>query len=93
MNQKEIKELIEFLIDKDIAEFELERGDVKLRVKRAGTQAVPQVVAVAAPLPIAAAPAVSVPAPLLMPRRPALPRRLHLPLRPPRVKTNPLGRL
>jgi acetyl-CoA carboxylase biotin carboxyl carrier protein len=63
MNQKEIKELIEFLIDKDIAEFELERGDVKLRVKRAGTQAVPQVVAVAAPLPIAAAPAVSAPAP------------------------------
>jgi len=34
MNQKEIKELIEFLIEKDIAEFELERGDVKLRVKR-----------------------------------------------------------
>ena len=34
MNQKEIKELIEFLIEKDIAEFELERGDVKLKVKR-----------------------------------------------------------
>ncbi|HLH07435.1 MAG TPA: acetyl-CoA carboxylase biotin carboxyl carrier protein [Terriglobales bacterium] len=34
MNQKEIKELIDFLIEKDIAEFELERGDVKLRVKR-----------------------------------------------------------
>ncbi len=34
MNQKELKELIEFLIEKDIAEFELERGDVKLRVKR-----------------------------------------------------------
>ena len=36
MNQKELKELIEFLIEKDIAEFELERGDVKVRVKRAG---------------------------------------------------------
>jgi len=36
MNQKELKELIEFLIEKDIAEFELERGDVKLRVKRGG---------------------------------------------------------
>lgn len=36
MNQKEIKELIEFLIEKDIAEFELERGDVKMRIKRAG---------------------------------------------------------
>ncbi len=36
MNQKELKELIEFLIEKDIAEFELERGDVKVRVRRAG---------------------------------------------------------
>ena len=34
MNQREIKELIEFLVQKDIAEFELERGDLKLRVKR-----------------------------------------------------------
>ncbi len=34
MNQKEIKELIEFLVEKDIAEFEMERGDVKIRVKR-----------------------------------------------------------
>ena len=71
MNQKEIRELIEFLIEKDIAEFELERGDVKLRVKRAGQQVAPQVVTVAAPLPIAAAapvppppsPAAHVPAP------------------------------
>src|SRR5215472_192053 len=34
MNQKELKELIEFLIDKDISEFELERGDVKVRIRR-----------------------------------------------------------
>jgi acetyl-CoA carboxylase biotin carboxyl carrier protein len=34
MNQKELKELVEFLIEKDIAEFELERGDVKLRIRR-----------------------------------------------------------
>ena len=34
MNQKELKELIEFLIEKDITEFELERGDVKVRIKR-----------------------------------------------------------
>ena len=33
MNQKEIRELIEFLIEKDVAEFELESGDVKLRVR------------------------------------------------------------
>ena len=35
MNQKELKELIEFLIEKDITEFELERGDVKIKIKRA----------------------------------------------------------
>ena len=39
MNQKELKELIEFLIEKDIAEFELERGDVKVRIRRAGEPA------------------------------------------------------
>ena len=38
MNQKELKELIEFLIEKDVTEFELERGDVKVRIKR-GTEA------------------------------------------------------
>ena len=38
MNLKELKELIEFLIEKDIAEFELERGDVKVRIRRAGEQ-------------------------------------------------------
>ncbi len=53
MNQKELKELIEFLIEKDIAEFELERGDLKMRLKR---RADPQIVAapvVAAPAPAA----------------------------------------
>ena len=46
MNQKELKELIEFLIEKDIAEFELERGDVKVRIKRGAEH----VVAPAAPV-------------------------------------------
>jgi acetyl-CoA carboxylase biotin carboxyl carrier protein len=36
MNQKELKELIEFLIEKDITEFELERGDVKVKIRRGG---------------------------------------------------------
>ena len=40
MNQKELKELIEFLIEKDVAEFELERGDVKVRIRRAGEPSV-----------------------------------------------------
>jgi len=73
MNQKEIKELIEFLIDKDIAEFELERGDVKLRVKRAGAQTAPQVVTVAAPMPIVTAPSTHVPMPA--PAAPSTPTR------------------
>jgi len=38
MNQKELKELIEFLIEKDIAEFELERGDVKVKIRRGVVQ-------------------------------------------------------
>lgn len=75
MNQKELKELIEFLIEKDIAEFELERGDVKVKIKRAGehtvlhSQAEPRFYAVP-PAPagiemgaIAAAPPVAAPAP------------------------------
>ena|SRR5215472_9936186 len=33
MNQKELKELIDFLKERDVSEFELERGDVKVRVK------------------------------------------------------------
>lgn len=54
MNQKELKELIEFLIEKDISEFELERGDVKVRIKRgADAQPVPVIT------PIAAAPIVA----------------------------------
>jgi len=59
MNQKELKELIEFLIEKDIAEFELERGDVKVRIKRAaepsgssGPAAQPHFAMHAAPSPV-----------------------------------------
>jgi acetyl-CoA carboxylase biotin carboxyl carrier protein len=56
MNSKEIKELIEFLIEKDVTEFELERGDVKMRIKRG--QEVHMVQAPIAPVmaaPVAAA--------------------------------------
>jgi acetyl-CoA carboxylase biotin carboxyl carrier protein len=49
MNQKELKELIEFLIEKDIAEFELERGDVKVKIKRSGLTVPPGASAVVAP--------------------------------------------
>jgi acetyl-CoA carboxylase biotin carboxyl carrier protein len=59
LNQKEIKELIDYLIEKDIAEFELERGDVKLRMKRA-TEA-PPVSYVQAPPTAHSAPATHAP--------------------------------
>jgi acetyl-CoA carboxylase biotin carboxyl carrier protein len=60
MNQKEIKELIELLVEKDITEFVLERGDIKVHVKRGGPTApvvhlAPAVSAVQ-PLPIAVTP-------------------------------------
>ena len=63
MNQKELKELIEFLIEKDVTEFELERGDVKVRIKRGapagGSQDVHYVAVppMAAPVPVEARPA------------------------------------
>jgi len=58
MNQKELKELIEFLIEKDIAEFELERGDVKVRIKRGAEVATPVISHITA-MPSAAPPSVS----------------------------------
>lgn len=39
MNQKELRELIEFVIERDISEFEFERGDVKIRIKRGAAEA------------------------------------------------------
>lgn len=67
MNQKEIKELIELLVEKDIAEFEMERGDVKLHIKRGSAAAAPHVVQVAAP-PVQAVPVVAtVPAATISP--------------------------
>jgi acetyl-CoA carboxylase biotin carboxyl carrier protein len=53
MNQKELKELVEFLIEKDISEFELERGDVKVRIKRGMAPAANTIIhQVPAPSPI-----------------------------------------
>jgi acetyl-CoA carboxylase biotin carboxyl carrier protein len=59
MNQKELKELIDFLIEKDISEFELERGDVKVRIKRGAEAAAPLITHAMpmATMPMAAPPA------------------------------------
>jgi acetyl-CoA carboxylase biotin carboxyl carrier protein len=61
MNQKEIRELIEFLVEKDIAEFELQRGDVKLLIRRSNAaQSAPvvQVAPAVAPVQVMPVPAV-----------------------------------
>lgn len=61
MNQKELKELIDFLIEKDISEFELERGDVKVRIKRGADSTAP-IITHSVPMPIASVPMVPTPA-------------------------------
>jgi acetyl-CoA carboxylase biotin carboxyl carrier protein len=75
MNQKELKELIEFLIEKDIAEFELERGDVKVRIKRAGEHAAVHAAGEARFFAVPAATTLSVEsgAPPVAPAAPAVP--------------------
>lgn len=69
MNLKELKELIEYLKEQDISEFELERGDVKVRIKRGAEH----VVSVAAPVvPYATMPTQAGP-PTGHPAAPAIP--------------------
>jgi acetyl-CoA carboxylase biotin carboxyl carrier protein len=89
MNQKELKELIEFLIEKDISEFELERGDVKVRIKRGADAqpvsvitpmaAVPAMPPMTAAAPVTPAPATPAPAASQTPAVPAqAEEELHL---------------
>src|SRR5215470_16314655 len=75
MNQKELKELIDFLIERDISEFELERGDVKVRIKRGADSAthVVSTVPAYAPIPVPVAPAVTAPHAAALPVPPAQP--------------------
>ncbi len=61
MNHKELKELIEFLVEKDIAEFELERGDVKVRVKRGSETVIVAPESRVGPVPVASSSAVVMP--------------------------------
>jgi acetyl-CoA carboxylase biotin carboxyl carrier protein len=68
MNQKELKELIEFLKEQDIAEFELERGDVKVRIKRALPPSATEARYVA--VPAAAPPTVMLEGPAVAPSQP-----------------------
>ncbi len=64
MNQNEIRELIELLVEKDITDFELERGDIKLHIRRGGVLQPPPVVHVApavASIPVSTVAAVASP--------------------------------
>jgi acetyl-CoA carboxylase biotin carboxyl carrier protein len=86
MNQKEIRELIEFLVEKDIAEFELERGDVKVKVKRGGAHTVVQArtevpyvpVPIVSAGPVAVQPAVAPVAPAAEAAPPPAAENLHI---------------
>jgi len=65
MNSDAIKELLDLVQAHDLAEFEIEDGDFKLRVKRGGSQVVTHVMpaAPAAPAAIASASAPAAPPP------------------------------
>jgi len=85
MNQKELKELIDFLVEKDITEFELERGDVKVRVKRGAEPVVipamsapPQMQVAPAAQPSAAPASSTTAAPLAAPAESAEETGLHV---------------
>ena len=85
MNQKELKELIDFLIEKDISEFELERGDVKVRIKRgfdahahAIAAVVPAPATVPAPIIAVAPPPGAAPSPAAAAPAPAAEESLHV---------------
>jgi acetyl-CoA carboxylase biotin carboxyl carrier protein len=78
MNQKELRELIEFLKEQDIAEFELERGDVKVRIKRSVQAAVPAETRIVA-IPTAAPAVQQVAAPSSAPVSAAAPKEAVAP--------------
>jgi acetyl-CoA carboxylase biotin carboxyl carrier protein len=74
MTLKEIKELIDTLKEKDIAEFELERGNERIRIRRAAANGAPIAFASITPsLPAQAAP-LSPPAAPAAPELPAPPK-------------------
>ena len=61
MTLKEIKELIDTLTEKDVAEFELERGNERIRIRRHSPNGPPQI-AFASVSPALSAPPVAAPA-------------------------------
>jgi acetyl-CoA carboxylase biotin carboxyl carrier protein len=66
MTLDEIKQLVDFVLERDLSEFELERADVKLRLK-SGTVVQAVVAAPAAPAAPVAVPVAAAPAPVAAP--------------------------
>jgi acetyl-CoA carboxylase biotin carboxyl carrier protein len=73
MELDEIKQILDMMREHDLAEFELERGDTKIRVKKQGaaqwavSPAMAPVVAGLQPPPVVAGPAAAAPAPAAAP--------------------------
>jgi acetyl-CoA carboxylase biotin carboxyl carrier protein len=63
-NQDEIKEILEMMREHELSEFELERGDLKIRIKKSGTAPSVPVIAVTQP----AVPQATLPAPTASPQ-------------------------
>jgi acetyl-CoA carboxylase biotin carboxyl carrier protein len=63
-NQDEIKEILEMMREHELSEFELERDDLKIRIKKSGTPASVPVIAVTQP----AVPQATLPAPTASPQ-------------------------
>ncbi len=69
MNIDELKQILEIVREHGISEFELEREDMKLRIKKNGLELTPEVIS-RMPAPVAAVP---VPASVVRPVTPAAP--------------------
>jgi len=81
MNLKEIKELVQFLKEEEITEFELERGDVKLRIKRGSpesAQALTERIIAVHPAPASPAPVPAASAAPPIPEPPKPEEGLHM---------------
>ena len=63
MTWKEIKELIDTLTEKDVAEFELERGNERIRIRRHSPAGPPQIAFASVSPALSAPPVAATPAP------------------------------
>jgi acetyl-CoA carboxylase biotin carboxyl carrier protein len=66
MNLDDIRQILDLVREHDLAELEIERDGLKVRVRKAGDRVtvIPPTVPVAAPAPVNAAPPAAVPAPV-----------------------------